>query len=144
MRKRIDKRYEVDDEGIVYGDGLPLEPIGGVGVNLHGKRVKIAYLVARAFVPNQEMREFVRHKNGNVQDNSASNLEWCDRKEEKRRGRKGPQLRIVAYDCEGERVGMWGSVEDAAKDTRVRAELIKSALRRKQKRAGGLLWVYIV
>ena len=79
MRKRrLWGRYEVGDDGVVYSGGMPLKAIGGVGVNLGGKRVKVAYLVARAFVPNGECREHVRHRNGDVTDNRACNLEWCD------------------------------------------------------------------
>ena len=42
---QLDGKYSVSDDGLVWSGDLPLEPIGGVGVNLHGKRVKICYLV---------------------------------------------------------------------------------------------------
>lgn len=143
-RVKVDDRYEVSDQGVVYSGGLPLEAIDGVGVNLHGKRVKIAYLVARAFVANAELREYVRHKNGDVRDNRAENLEWSSEKEEKKRGRKSVEVPIGAYNCEGELIGRYWGVEDASKATGVRAELIKSALRCKQRKAGGLVWIYLV
>lgn len=139
-RARIDSRYSVDDSGVVWSNGLPLEPIGGVGVNLHGKRVKIAYLVARAFVPNGECRKYVRHKNGDVRDNRACNLEWSDEKEEKRRGRKSEVRWIKAWKLSGEVAGVWGTVAEAAEEVGCKASAIRACLSGKQKLAGGLLW----
>ena len=89
---KIDDRYSVSDDGLVWSGELPLEPINGEGVNLHGKRVKIAYLVARAFVSNSMCRQYIRHKDGDRTNNRADNLEWCDEPEPDRRGRK-PMLR---------------------------------------------------
>lgn len=139
-RERIDERYSVTDDGLVWSGDLPLEAIGGVGVNLHGKRVKIAYLVARAFVPDGECRKWVRHKNGDVRDNRAENLEWSDEKEECRRGRK-PMLRwIMAWHMDGEQAGIWSSVSDAAAEVGVKPSEIRECLAGKRKQAGGLLW----
>lgn len=136
----LDKRYSVSDDGMVWSGGLPLEPIGGVGVNLHGKRVKIAYLVARAFVPNQECREFVRHRNGDVTDNRAENLEWCDEKEEKRRGRK-PMVRwIRAWRLDGTPAGIWPSVPEAAAEVGAKPEEIRACLYGRRRYAAGLMW----
>ena len=137
---KIDDRYHVSDDGIVWSYGMPLEPIGGVGVNLHRKRVKICYLVARAFVPNSECREWVRHKNGDRTDNRACNLEWSDVKEEDRRGRKSQVRWIKAWRLDGEVAGVWGTVAEAAAETGVKAGAIRACLNGRQKMAGGLLW----
>ena len=142
-RKKLDEKYEVSDRGIVYSGGLPLEPIGGVGVNLHGERKKIAYLVARAFVPNEEGRPYVRHKNGDVEDNRAENLEWAEEKEEKKRGRK-PEVRYFArYSKDGERLGLYNTVAEAMKETGLNGQQIRAALNGKAKTAGGFLWVWL-
>lgn len=139
-RKALFGKYEVSDQGIVYSDGVPLAAIGGVGVNLGGKRVKICELVATAFLGEGEGR-WVRHKNGDPTDNRACNLEWCGEKEEKPRGRKSRERLIRAVTKEGDVVGQWRSVQDASAESGVGEEGIRACLRGKQKSAGGLLWI---
>lgn len=139
-RKRLWGRYEVGDDGVVYSGGLPLKAIGGVGVNLGGQRVKVCYLVARAFVANGECRAYVRHKNGDVRDNRACNLEWSDEKEEKRRGRKAALRVVRAWKVSGELAGIWGSVREASAATGAGEAGIRNALAGRQRTAGGLLW----
>jgi hypothetical protein len=41
------------------------------------KKFRVHRLVALAFVPKEEMREYVNHKNSDRKDNVATNLEWC-------------------------------------------------------------------
>lgn len=141
--KRLDARYSVSDRGVVYSGGLPLSAIGGTGVNMYGKRVKIAYLVARAFVPNGECREWVRHKNGDVTDNRAENLAWCDEKEVRVRGRKPSERWCRAWTRDGEVVGIWRTVSEASRVTGVSAASIRSALSGRSKSAGGYLWSWL-
>lgn len=140
-RERIDDKYSVTEDGLVWSGELPLEPINGEGVNLHGKRFKVAYLVARAFVPNQECRKWVRHKNGDRTDNRASNLEWSDEKEEERRGRKPTARWISAVDDNFNVVGNWPNVMEAAKAVGVAPGAIRACLARRRRRAGGFMWV---
>ena len=139
-RKPLWGRYEVGEDGVVYSGGLPLRAIGGVGVNLGGRRVKVCYLVARAFVPNGECREHVRHKNGDVTDNRAENLEWCDEREDRRRGPRG-RLRVVrAWGADGGVAGIWDSVREASKATGVSPAAIRACLSGHRRSAGGLYW----
>ena len=137
---RIDAKYSVDDCGVVWSSGMPLAAIGGVGVNLHGKRVKVAYLVARAFVPNSECRKYVRHKNGDVSDNRAENLEWSDEEEVGRRGRKPGVRWCKAIRPDGEVAGIWRSASEAGVACGVRVEAIRACLNGRQKMAGGMFW----
>lgn len=132
-------RYEVSDQGVVYSGGVPLAAIGGVGVNLGGRRVKICELVATAFLGEGEGR-WVRHKNGDVRDNRACNLEWSEEKEE-RRGRKSEVRLVRAVTKEGDLVGIWRSVSEASRESGVSGAGIRACLRGDRKSAGGLLWI---
>lgn len=140
QRKRLDERYEVGNDGTVFSGGGALVPIAGVGVNIHGERKKIAYLVARAFIPNPESRPYVRHINGDVTDNRAANLEWCEVQESRKRGPK-PKVRYCsAFSKDGDRLGVWRSPIEAASALGLDVRVVMRALSGRQKTAGGYLW----
>lgn len=136
----LDSKYSVTDDGLVWSGDLPLEAIDGWGVNLHGKRMKIAYLVARAFVPNEEGRKYVRHKDGDRTNNRASNLEWSDDDERGKRGRRPDVRWIRAWKADGSPAGCWGNVSDASAETGALPWQIRACLAGKRKMAGGLYW----
>lgn len=139
-KKRLDDRYEVGDDGVIYSEGCALEPIAGVGVNIHGERKKIAYLVARAFIPNPESRPYVRHINGDPTDNRAANLEWCERAETRKRGPKPLTRYCSAYTKDGDKVGMYRSPSEGADSLGINVRVIRRCLAGKQRSAGGYLW----
>ena len=141
--KAIDGQYSVGSDGVVYSGGLPLQAIRGEWVKIHGERRSVAYLVARAFVPNREGRAYVIHKNGDRKDNRPENLQWSDAEEKgMRRGPKPRLLPVVQYDREGNKVGIYNNVSEASEKSGVNPALIRAALKRRGK-SGGYYWAYL-
>ena len=111
-RKRIEGRYEVTDDGVVWSGGLPLRPVRGVWVSIGGRRRRVDWLVARAFVPNPEGRPCLAHLNGDVRDSRAENLEWREEPQSwARSGRRASPRPVGAWDRAGDSAGVWGGVE---------------------------------
>lgn len=57
---------------------------GYLYVMINYKRLRVHRLVAECFVPNPEHKPTVDHINRNRSANEASNLRWCDHKEQKK------------------------------------------------------------
>lgn len=85
--------YLVREDGTVFsfkratfGSPMALKPQintkGYLVVRLYnsegGKTLRVHKLVANAFLPNQDNKPQVNHIDANKENNSVSNLEWCD------------------------------------------------------------------
>ena len=78
--------YQVSTWGNVRGKKGILKPYKNekgylkVGLFKKGKdhKKRVSRLVAMTFIPNPLNLPQVNHKDGNVENNSVTNLEWCD------------------------------------------------------------------
>ena len=79
--------YEISDDGEIRNarTGRVIKQFVGkdgyVRTQIAGKTRLVHRLVALTFVPSDVGKDFVNHKDGNKQNNRASNLEWCTRSE---------------------------------------------------------------
>ena len=108
------------------------------------EKVKVAYVVAREFVRNEEMRPYVVHVNGDRTDHRAENLEWSEKPEDIVRGRRAGRGRrsVVCYSESGELVGRWDSIDEGARVMGVARQGIMRVCNGKGKRCGGYIWRY--
>lgn len=121
-------KYLVGDQGHVYSRGCELSLIDGRYVNLSWKgvaeRVDVSYLVARAFLSNLEGRPYVVHKDGDKRNCRVENLCWSEVKEP-RHPMGGRSRAVEQYSLNGEYLGIYESVTDAARRTGLARYLIK-------------------
>lgn len=53
-----------------------------VGLYKNGKtEMKVHRIVAIAFIPNKDDKPYINHKDGNKDNNTVDNLEWCTQRE---------------------------------------------------------------
>ncbi len=83
------------------------------------KNFLIHRLVAEAFVPNKNNYQEINHKDENIRNNKADNLEWCDHKYNINYGtrtkkvKEKMQVSIIQYDLNGNFVKKWDCMNDA-------------------------------
>lgn len=66
--------------------------------NKQRKSFKVHRLVAKAFIPKEDGRNIINHKDGNPLNNSVNNLEWCTQKENMDHASKN-KLLLTAYNA---------------------------------------------
>lgn len=141
-------KYQVGNMGHVFSRGQVLTLIKDRYVNLSDKgiatRVDVAYLVGRLFVGNLRGCPYLKHKNGDLTDNRAENLEWTDEKPRKRGGRRDyGGIPVAQYTLDGTCVGRFSSLTEAAEKTGVARNLIRNCAGGLSKRARGFIFRYV-
>lgn len=140
--------YEVSDKGRVYRNGFELELLGnGLYVNLSKggvmQKVKVCYLVARAFVPNLEGRRYVRHKDGDPRNNRSENLYWDETADCRNLpGSQNAEKAVLRIGADGIGVEKYRSISEAAEKNHVSRASIQKALSGKNKTCKGYVWRY--
>lgn len=127
------------------------------------KTVLVHRLVAKVFIPNPLNLPVVNHKDGNKQNNSVSNLEWCTNSYNVRHSMKNHPMQhiamvyynkferpksIVQIDKNGNILGVYGSAKMAQVSTGVCSRNILQVANRTpynskgkiRKTAGGYVW----
>lgn len=130
-------------------------------------------LIALTFIPNPNDYREINHKNEIKDDNSADNLEWCDRvynmnygsiketirknvsgvnnphygkhhsEETKEKLRVAHEKKIAQYTKDDELIKIWESATQAANALGLTSSAINSCLRNRAKTAGGFVWKYV-
>ena len=138
--------YGVSNKGNVYSlrSGCALEANREAYVTLSkGGKIatyRIADLVAREWVANKMRWNYVRHKDGDVRNNRAENLEWCQEKEVVRGVASRLARKVLQLDMMGGLVGKFNSVSDASLVTGVDKSSISRCCRGSAMSAGGFRW----
>lgn len=127
-----------------------------IGLSKNGIREQIFVhrIVAKAFLPTSNMESLdVNHIDGNKQNNTIQNLEWCNRQYNMQHAyRNGlvkfkvtahPKRRIAKLDYNENILNVYNSIKEAAIDTGINASSISHVARGKYKHVGGFGWKYM-
>lgn len=151
---RIDGKYEVSDYGrvrnYITNRFLTIKKTrqGYCIVNLNGRTRLVHRLVATTFVPNLFNEREVDHINGKKDDNRAVNLRWVSSSENKHflslcREKRKPHLNGVnQLDSDGNIIGHYSTLREAALAVGVHKQGIYDVCIGKNLTAGGYKWQY--
>ncbi len=160
--KSLDRTVVRSDGELRRFKGKILQPHdnsrGYLQLNLNGhKQQKIHRLVAKAFIPNPEIKYAVNHIDGDKYNNTINNLEWCTRSENEQHaylhklksapwkgktGNKHPLSRKVAQIKNRAVVATFAGTNEAHRLTGITQSNISGACTGKRKQAGGFQWRY--
>jgi len=104
-------------------------------------------LVAKVFIPNPENKEQVNHIDGNKQNASVNNLEWCSNIENQihkiNSGLSNTTKKIIQYDLQMNKINHFNSQVDASKELNICCTSISKCCLKKQKTAGGFIFKFV-
>ena len=146
---------------------------GYVTVHIDKKPKLVHRLVAEAFLPKIENKNYIDHIDGDKKNNVVllddneniiyTNLRWCTQKEntnnpitlERRRknqsrywlgmlSEKCPNsIKVVQLSMEGKFIKIWNCMTDIERELGIRHEYISACCRGRLKQAGGFKWMYV-
>jgi hypothetical protein len=99
-------------------------------------------LVAEYYIPNEKNLPCVRHKNENITDNFAGNLEWVSHETlGKATAHKALGLPVLKIDVKtGHVLFEYKNMAEAGRDNYLHRETIRQVVRGIRKTAGGFYW----
>ncbi len=105
-------------------------------------------LVVSAFLYNDSNYDEVNHMDENKENNSADNLEWCDRIYNSRYGTRNKRASdkmsktVYQYDVCGNLIKEWTSAVEASKKLGIVRQSINKCCNNYLRTAGGYKWSY--
>lgn len=145
-------------DGFVYKQYINSTGYSAVQFKTKGKQnhLLVHRAVALAFIENPDSKPCVNHIDGNKQNNSIKNLEWCTHEENTKHAaltlgvlkqyreynKKKEKAVIGTYMCDPLIEKRYKSVSAAAKDRGVSKSCIISALKGRTETSGGMYWRY--
>lgn len=116
-------------------------PIVGISVNGDNKVMHVHRLVAISFIPNPESKPTVNHIDGNKSNNHVDNLEWATWGENNKHAiSTGLRTSVVPIKCldNGQ---IYESMQDAAKQLGLNAEMIRVSILQKYRLKEGYTFI---
>jgi len=128
--------------------------------NINRKNFYIHKLVAEYFIENPLNKDQVNHKDGNKNNNSIDNLEWCTASENINHAyrigfKKAPCAHTGRFGFEHHRsksvyqfntnkdlIGIYGSICEASRETNIDRKSISNCANNKTKTSGGYYWEF--
>ena len=112
------------------------------------RQFRVHRLVAMAFIPNPENKDFIDHINTIRNDNRVENLRWVTRQENRNNPisvnayDKAISRSVMQYDTDGNLLNVFASITEASKKTGVRICAIQHGCSGRTITSKGYIWRY--